>query len=90
MDEDFSEIIKREEEESGVRISTSHSVRTSLEEKYRKVAISQDAVTAALYNGIQPKDKSQEQLNLSMNNGNSTMVRNTFFVECMFYDMYIV
>lgn len=55
FEEDFSEIIKREEEESGLKIAYSESkksfgrnVRTSLDDKYDSIENS-DAVSHALY-----------------------------------------
>ena len=55
FEEDFSEIIKREEEESGLKISYSESrkslvknVQTSLDEKYDSIN-SSDGVSHALY-----------------------------------------
>lgn len=62
---DFNEIMKREEEESGVHLScsggkTSSRVRTSLEEKYAKMSKTTSAPTA---NGSeeQPSVMEQEQ-----------------------------
>ena len=62
---DFNEIMKREEEESGVHLScsggkTSSRVRTSLEEKYAKMSKTTSASTA---NGSeeQPSVMEQEQ-----------------------------
>lgn len=71
LQEDFSEIMKQEEEDSGVHIS---SVRTSLEEKYRKATAGQDAVNAALYNGDHAKANSRLS-DSAISNNNTFLVR---------------
>ena len=65
---DFNEIIKREEEESGVHLSSStektpRRVRTSLEEKYAKMSKTATAVPSASANRTEEEQDASEQQN---------------------------
>ena len=65
---DFNEIIKREEEESGLCLSSSaektpRRVRTSLEEKYAKLSKTSTAVSSASVSRIEEQQDAIEQQN---------------------------
>ena len=68
MEADFNEIIKREEEESGLQLSSSaektpRRVRTSLEEKYAQLSKTAVAVPSATNSRLEESQDLLEQHN---------------------------